>query len=91
MGSASKKTAHAAEQERPDVAARRLAWFARQPDLDPNKLVNVDRNKIESMGPSKISMMPDGLIDTLNHEEILDLVAYLYSRGDRNHKAYRRD
>ena len=59
--------------------------------LDPNKLVNVDRNKIESMGPSKISMMPDGLIDTLNHEEILDLVAYLYSRGDRQHKMFRRE
>lgn len=42
MGSASKKTAHAAEQERPDVAARRLAWFARQPDLDPDKLVFID-------------------------------------------------
>ena len=27
MGSALKKTAHAAEQERPDVAARRLAWL----------------------------------------------------------------
>ena len=24
-------------------------------------------------------------------EEILDLVAYLYSRGDRNHKMFRRD
>ena len=42
MGSVSKKTAHAAEQERPDVAARRLAWFARQPDLDPDKLVFID-------------------------------------------------
>ena len=28
-----KKTAHAAEQERPDVAARRRAWFAAQPGV----------------------------------------------------------
>lgn len=42
MASASKKTAHAAEQERPDVAARRLAWFEAQPDLDPEKLVFID-------------------------------------------------
>jgi transposase len=37
-----KKTAHATEQERPDVAARRLAWFEAQPDLDPEKLVFID-------------------------------------------------
>jgi transposase len=40
--SASKKTAHAAEQDRPDVAARRWAWFERQPDLDPERLVFID-------------------------------------------------
>lgn len=59
--------------------------------LDPNKLVGVNRNLVESIGPSKISMMPDGLLDTLTRDEILDLVAYLYSRGDRNHKMFRRD
>ncbi|WP_240760073.1 IS630 family transposase [Lichenicoccus roseus] len=37
-----KKTAHASEQERPDVAARREAWFEAQPDLDPTRLVFID-------------------------------------------------
>ncbi|TLU70462.1 IS630 family transposase [Lichenicoccus roseus] len=37
-----KKTAHAAEQDRPDVAARRRAWFIDQPDLDPRRLVFID-------------------------------------------------
>ena len=37
-----KKTAHASEQERPDVLARRQAWFAGQPDLDPERLVFID-------------------------------------------------
>ena len=41
-GSASKKTAHAAEQERPDVVARRQAWFKAQPQLDPEKLIFID-------------------------------------------------
>jgi putative heme-binding domain-containing protein len=59
--------------------------------LDSNKLVPVNRNLVESIAASKISMMPEGLIDTLNQEEILDLVAYLYSRGDRTHKMFRRD
>lgn len=42
MNSALKKTAHAAEQERPDVAVRRRAWFDGQPDFDPGKLVFID-------------------------------------------------
>ena len=37
-----KKTAHAAEQDRPDVLRRRRAWFDGQPDLDPDRLVFVD-------------------------------------------------
>jgi putative heme-binding domain-containing protein len=59
--------------------------------LDPNKLVGVNRNLIEAIEPSKVSMMPDNLLDTLNQDEILDLAAYLYSRGDRNHKMFRRE
>ena len=39
---AEKKTAHAAEQERSDIARCRLAWFEGQPDLDPERLVFID-------------------------------------------------
>jgi len=42
MISPSKKTAHAAEQSRPDVAAKRAAWHQAQPELDPARLVFVD-------------------------------------------------
>ncbi|CDL00667.1 protein of unknown function [Magnetospirillum gryphiswaldense MSR-1 v2] len=38
----SKKTAHAAEQQRPDVAERRWIWFEEQPDLDLERLVFID-------------------------------------------------
>lgn len=37
-----KKTAHASEQDRPDVVRRREAWFESQLDLDPEKLVFID-------------------------------------------------
>jgi len=37
-----KKTAHAAEQDRPDVAAAREVWFEGQLDLDPERLVFID-------------------------------------------------
>lgn len=40
--SASKKIVHASEQERPDVAAARVAWQADQPGLDPTRLVFID-------------------------------------------------
>ncbi len=52
--------------------------------LDPDAQVSVDRKQIEEMVPSKTSMMPKGAINTLNKEEILDLMAFLLSRGDRN-------
>ena len=39
---AQKKTAHAAEQDRPDVLKRREAWFDGQLDLDPERLVFID-------------------------------------------------
>ncbi len=35
-------------------------------------------------------MMPAGLLDTFKEDEILDLVAYLLSRGDRNHKMFKK-
>ena len=37
-----KKTAHASEQQRPDVLARRRAWFDSQPELDPERLIFID-------------------------------------------------
>jgi putative heme-binding domain-containing protein len=51
--------------------------------LDPNGLERVERSKIEEIQPSPVSLMPEGLLNTLNEQEILDLLAYLLSRGDR--------
>ena len=43
-----KKTAHASEQERPDLLKRRQAWFDDQLDLDPAKLVFVDETSLST-------------------------------------------
>ena len=56
--------------------------------LDPGKNESVDRNDVESMKPSKTSLMPAGLLDTMKEDEVLDLMAYLLSRGDRKHKMF---
>src|SRR3954451_4465717 len=57
--------------------------------LDPNALAKVNRKKVESMQTSKVSLMPVGLLDTFKEDEIVDLVAFLLSRGDRNHKLFK--
>ena len=52
--------------------------------LDPNATGRTSTAAtIEAMKPSKVSMMPAGLLDTLKEDEVLDLMAYLLSRGDR--------
>jgi len=58
--------------------------------LDPNALEPVDRTAIESQTPAKLSMMPTGLLNTLKEDEVLDLLAYLLSRGDRNHAMFQK-
>jgi putative heme-binding domain-containing protein len=58
--------------------------------LDPNNMVNVPRSQIEEVKRSPVSMMPVGLLNTLQKDEILDLVAYLLSRGDRQSPMFRR-
>jgi putative heme-binding domain-containing protein len=56
--------------------------------LDPGGLVNVNRKKVETIEKSKVSMMPEGLLDNFKEDEICDLVAYVLSRGDRRHKMF---
>jgi transposase len=43
-----KKTTHASEQERADVAAQRRAWFDAQPDLAPEDLVFIDETAVST-------------------------------------------
>jgi len=37
-----KKSAHASEQDRADIAAAREDWFENQPDLEPERLIFID-------------------------------------------------
>jgi len=58
--------------------------------LNPGSTVTVDRKSIASMKRSRISLMPSGLLDTLREDEILDLMAYMLSRGDRRHAMFQK-
>jgi putative heme-binding domain-containing protein len=55
----------------------------------PGRFTNVRRQDIEAMEPSKVSMMPEGLLNTLTEEEVQDLVAFLLRRGDSNNRVFR--
>ena len=64
-------------------------YLVSQNMLDPGRLTVVSRDEIEEMIPSKLSMMPRGLIDTMTAEEILDLLAYLRSGGNPEDDVFR--
>ena len=57
--------------------------------LSPETVTILKKN-ITKRGPSKISMMPEGLIDNLKQEEILDLLAYLRSAANPNDPAFKK-
>jgi len=57
--------------------------------FDPGSMEGVDRKQIKSIEPSKVSMMPAGLINMLREDEIMDLLAYILSRGDADHAMFK--
>src|SRR5262249_6503753 len=56
---------------------------------DPNEIVNVDTKQIRKQELSKASPMPEELLFRLKEDEIMDLLAYLLSRGDRGDKMFK--
>ena len=55
-----KKSAHALEQDRPDILKRRRAWFDTQLDLDPAKLVFIDETGLSTKMARLRSRSPCG-------------------------------
>jgi transposase len=82
---AQKKSLHAAEQDRPDVAAARRVFIRRQPALDPNHLIFIDetwastnmtrRHGRAARGLRLLSPVPFG------HWKVTTLVAGLRTGG----------
>ncbi len=56
--------------------------------VDHTKIVELAKSEIEELAPSPISLMPKDLLKPLGKEEILDLLAYLLSRGNPNDAAF---
>lgn len=56
---------------------------------DSTKVVEVKRADIDEVKPSAVSLMPKDLLKPLNEDEVMDLMAYLLSRGDPNHQMFK--
>lgn len=61
--------------------------YSNNPDEKP---VTVPKDEVIEMTPSKVSQMPEDLLNKLNKEEIRDLVAYVLSGGDESDRRYDR-
>jgi putative heme-binding domain-containing protein len=57
---------------------------------DATKFVEIARSDIEELLPASESLMPKGLLDGLNEAEVLDLVAYVLSKGQRRDPRFKR-
>jgi putative heme-binding domain-containing protein len=57
---------------------------------DATKFAEIKRSDIEEILPSSESLMPRGLLDPLNESEVLDLLAYTLSRGNKHDSRFKR-
>ena len=51
--------------------------------------VELKKSDVKSRTPSKLSPMPEGLASVLTKDEILDLLAYMESAGNKQHAAFK--
>jgi len=56
---------------------------------DSTKTLEIAKSDIEEIKSSPVSLMPAKLLDNLNANEVLDLLAYLLSRGDPQSSVFR--
>ena len=56
---------------------------------DSTKVVEIKRDDIDLLEPSKLSLMPSDLLKPLNEDEVLDLLAYLLSRGNKDDAVFK--
>jgi putative heme-binding domain-containing protein len=57
--------------------------------MTPSTITQIEAERIQSIEPSPVSMMPPGLLSTMTPDDILDLLAYLISAGDPDHELFK--
>ncbi len=64
-------------------------YYVSQNPFDPQLLREVPKSEVSSTKLSDVSIMPPGLINRLNPEELKDIMAYLISGGNKNNKVFK--
>tara|TARA_B100000683_G_scaffold225611_1_gene224239 strand:- start:985 stop:1389 length:405 start_codon:yes stop_codon:yes gene_type:complete len=53
-------------------------------------VIEIPKDSIDEQDESKVSIMPEGLLNTMTRDEILDLIAYIISGANPEHPAFRK-
>lgn len=64
-------------------------YYISQNPFAPQMLRTISKKEVTSSKLSDVSIMPPGMINSLNPEELKDLMAYLMSGGDKDNKVFK--
>jgi putative heme-binding domain-containing protein len=64
-------------------------YYISQNPFAPEKLRELSKKDVASTSVSKVSIMPPGMINGLNEQELKDLLAYLKSGGNKDGQVYK--
>jgi putative heme-binding domain-containing protein len=57
---------------------------------NPDEKESADLSKVKARRPYPVSLMPNGLLNSMNADEVLNLLAYIQSAGNPNHPAFKK-
>jgi len=57
---------------------------------NPDEKESADLSKVKSRAPYPVSLMPAGLINSMNPQEVANLLAYIQSGGNPNHPLFKK-
>jgi putative heme-binding domain-containing protein len=58
--------------------------------MAPGAMTSIKTSDIKSTEPTPVSMMPPGLLNMLEDEDIMDLLAYILSKGDKDNPLFQK-
>ncbi|MCR9064252.1 MAG: c-type cytochrome [Cytophagales bacterium] len=71
------------------ISEKEDSYVVSQNPYAPDYLMEIKKNTVVSKKYSDVSVMLPGLVNSLNEEELKDLLAYLIAGGDENNKMFK--
>ncbi len=62
-----------------------------QNPYDPSQVTTISQEDVVDESPSPVSIMPAGLLNRLNQDEVLDLLAFLVANGNAEHELFKEE